>query len=174
MISIDYNITSNPYWIRVSDHSSWGLISQEPSIIEVYKPGYETPVTHYYDKDKTNSFNSVNLRVNCTDGDCPEVDNVTLPDGIYKIIVKGSPSKYNRERQYLKTDLLEMDIDKIIITSIENGRYYDIEKQLVEIDMYFAGAHSNLRLDRIREASALYESARKAVDKLLNCKNCYD
>jgi hypothetical protein len=173
MINIDFNVHSTPYWIYIADYSTWDMIEAQPSIVEISKPGYENPVTHYFDKSSTNAFNSINLRVNCDSGDCNDIDLVTLADGIYKIHVKGSPSKYSKERYYLKTDLLEMDIDKIVISSIDSGKYFEIEKDLVNIGMYFDGAHSNLRMDRIKEAGALYEQARKEVDRMLDCKDCY-
>lgn len=173
MISIDFNIVSDVNWIRVSDYSSWGLIEKQPSIIEVTKPGYSSKVVRYFDKNKTNGLNSINLEVNCTTGDCPDVELVALPDGIYKIKVIGSPSKYNKERYYLKTDLFDMEVDKVIITSIESGKYMDIEPELVEIGMLIAGAESNLRFDRIKESGMLFKQALKKIDRLVNCKACY-
>lgn len=173
MISIDFNITSSPYWLRVADFSQWGLIESQPSIIEVTLPGYSSFVTRYFDKYKTNAFNSITLEVNCSTGSCPDVDLVTLPDGVYTIKVKGSPSTYNNERYYLKTDLFDMEVDKIIITAIDSGKYMDIEQELVEINMLKAGAESNLRMDRIKEAGLLFAQASKQVDKLKNCKKCY-
>ena len=173
MINIDFNITSDPYWIRISDYSVWGVIEEQPSIVEITLPGYGNPITKFYDKSKTNGLNSVVLGINCYTGDCPDVELITLPDGIYKIVVKGSPSKYKKERYYLKTDLFDMELDKIIISSIESGKYMDIEPELVELGMYLAGAHANLRFDRIKESGALFAQARKQVDKLINCKNCY-
>lgn len=173
MISIDFNITSDPYWIRIADYSVWGVIENQPSIVEITIPGYSTYTTRYFDKFKTNALNSITLEVNCSDGSCPDVDLVTLPDGIYKIVVKGSPSTNVKERYYLKTDLFDMEVDKLIITSIDSGKYMDIESELVEINMLKAGAESNLRFDRIKESGMLFEQARKQVDKLINCKNCY-
>lgn len=173
MISIDFNVTSDVYWLRVADYSVWGLAESQPSIIEITLPGYETFITRYYDKNKTNGFNSINLEVNCFDGGCKEPDLVTLPDGIYTIKVKGSPSTNMKERYYLKTDLFDMELDKIIISSIESGKYMEIEPELVEIQMLIAGAESNLRFDRIKESGMLFKQAVKQVDRLVNCKNCY-
>lgn len=173
MINIDFNITSDPYWLRIADYSGWGVIENQPSIVEVTVPGYSTFVTRYFDKHKANALNSITLEVNCSTGDCEDVDLVTLPDGIYTITVKGSPSTYSKERYYLKTDLFDMEVDKVIITAIDSGKYMDIEQELVEIDMLKAGAESNLRMDRIKEAGLLFSQASKQIDKLKNCKKCY-
>jgi len=172
MISIDFNITSDVYWLRVADYSLWGVIDEQPSIINITIPGYSNPVVKYFDKHKTNGFSSIVLGINC-EQECGETELVTLPDGIYTVEVVGSPSSYNKKRFYLKTDILQMDIDKMIISSIDNKRYKALEPSLIEIEMLLNGAHANLRFDRIKEASMLYKMARKAVDKVLNCKNCY-
>lgn len=172
MISIDFNITSDLYWIRVADYSLWGVIDEQPSIINVTLPGYSNPIVKYFDKYKTNGFNSLVLEINCKQ-DCGDVELVTLPDGIYTFEVVGSPSKYSKKRYYLKTDQLQFDMDKIIISAISAKKYFSLEPTLVEIDMLIKGAHSNLRYDRIKEASMLYEQARRQIDKLLDCNECY-
>jgi hypothetical protein len=168
---IDFSVHSDPYWIKVADYSMWNLIEEGPSIIEVTLPGYGTPVTKYFDKHKTNGFNSIVLGMNCIEP-CEDTDLVTLPDGIYTIKVIGSPSKFNKEKYYLKTDLLDMEIDKIFIDSIEKDDYNKIEKRLTEITFLIKGAESHIRYDNITIASSMFQKATEMVDKMKTCRYC--
>lgn len=164
---VDFRITSDLYFIKVADFSSWGLIEDKPSIIEITLPGDSSPVTKYFDKHKTNIYNSNILGANCLD-----CENVPLQDGIYIIKVIGSPSTFNKEYKFLKTDALDMEIDKIYIDSFQDAERENISNKLTEIEFWLKGAHSHLRYDMEREARMMYEQAEKLVEKLKNCKSC--
>ena len=97
-------------------------------------------MTKYFDKHKTNIFNSNILGANCLD-----CENAPLQDGIYIVKVTGSPSTFFKEAKYLKTDALQMEIDKIYIDSFGDAE---------------------------RETRMMYEQAEKMVEKLKNCKSC--
>ena len=114
-IDIDFSIHSSPFYLKVVDLSVWGLIESKTAIVEIVLPGYEGPEVKFFDKHKLNVFNSNLLGTSC-DG-CKEL--TTLPDGIYKITVKGSPSKYSKSLYFLKTDLFDMEVDKILIDNID-------------------------------------------------------
>lgn len=166
-INIDFRISSDLYFIKIADYSDWELIANKPSIIEITLPGDSTPVTKYFDKYKTNIFNSNTLGANCLD-----CENVPLQDGIYIIKVIGSPSTFFKEVKYLKTDQLQMEIDKIYIDSFGDAERENISNKLTEIEFWLKSAESHLRFDMEREARMMYEQAAKMVDKLKNCKSC--
>lgn len=166
--NIDFSISSNPYWIRVADYSLWNLIEDKPSIIEITMPGYEGKVTKYFDKHKTNGFNSVILGINCH-VECGEYEKLTLPDGIYTIKVIGSPSKFNKEKKYLKDDLLQMELDKVYINSIEKDCYFKIEADLTEAEFLLRAAHAYLRFDNIKLADSMFQQAVKISERLKDC-----
>jgi len=170
MIDIDFTVYSDPYYINVVDSSSWGVIESQPSIIEVTLPGYKTPITHYFDKGKVNIFNSHNLMNDCVD--CGETYKNTLPDGIYILRVVGSPSTYHKEIKYLKTDLLDMEVDKIYIHSYNNPTREDVLTKLTTIEFLLRSAHAFLRYDNEREARIAFEQAESLVSKLRDCKTC--
>lgn len=168
---IDFDIKSDPYWIKVADYSFWKLIEDRPAIIEVTIPGYSNPIVHYFDKGSTNGFNSLNLKINCS-GDCKDIEKVTLPDGIWKITVKGSPDKFNKTTHYLKTDLLQLDLDKVMIESFEEGCIQDIEEKLTQIELLIAGAESYIRYDNLKVAGSMFQKALSLTEKLKDCKTC--
>ena len=170
---IDFNVHSDPYWIRVADYSTWMLIKNKPSIIEILLPGSGVPVVKFFDKNKTNGFNSINLEINCV-GECGETDPVTLSDGVYKITVKGSPSKFKQEKHYLKTDLLQMELDKIYISSIDNNKYSKVKDTLTTIEFLLKGAEAHLRMDNIRMAGNMFQKAVEMTEDLKDCKDCYE
>jgi hypothetical protein len=170
-ISIDFDVKSDLYYLKVFDFSDWALIENRPSIIEVTLPGFATPKTRYFDKNKVNIFNSITLDGSCVE--CDSEDVQTLSDGIYIIKVIGSPSTYNKERKYLKTDLLQMEIDKIYIDSISNPSKDLIIDKLAEIDFILKGAEAHLRYDMEKECGMLFQQAQKLVDRLNDCKTCH-
>lgn len=169
-INIDFDIKSDLYYLKIFDFSDWGLIETRRSIIEITLPGFTTPVTKYFDKHKINIFNSIMLDSTCVD--CASEEPQTLADGIYLITVKGSPSTYIKERKYLKSDLLQMEIDKIYIDSMSNSDKNLIIKKLTEIEFLLKGAEAHLRYDMERECSMLFEQAQKEVRRLTECKDC--
>lgn len=170
-IDIDFSVHSSPFFLKVMDLSSWALIKDEPSIIEITLPGYESKKVMFFDKCKTNIYNSVLLGINCYDG-CDQPDKVTLPDGIYHIKVIGSPDKYNAEKYYLKTDLYDMDVDKVVVNAFNKRDPSDIYNTLKRMEFLIIGAESHLRSDDITRASMLFEQAQSMVDDLKNCSNC--
>lgn len=170
-INIDFDIKSDLYYIKVFDFSVWGLIESKPSIIEITLPGFSTPVTKYFDKFKVNAFSSILLDSTCVD--CDEAEPAVLSDGIYVIKVIGSPDKFNKELKYLKTDSLQMEIDRIYIDAISGNTDKDlIMKKLNFIEFLLRGAEAHLRHDMERESRMLFEQAQKLTEDLIECKTC--
>lgn len=169
-INIDFEVRSDLYYLKVLDFSVWGLAENKPAIIEITLPGYSSVVTHYFDKHKTNLFQSINLDQNCVD--CANEEVQPLSDGIYFFTVKASPSTFYKERKFLKTDSIQMDIDRIYIDSFTNQSKDLILDKISEIEFLLKAAEANLRYDLETECMALYNQARKMVDKLNDCSNC--
>ena len=167
-IQIDFSIHSNPYYLKVVDLSVWGLIKDKPSIINILLPGYESPVVKYYDKNKLNVFNSSMLGVN-TEG---QEGLTTLSDGIYKITVTGSPETYTKEHYYLKTDLHDMEVDKIFVDRVEEIDKEAFNKKMTRIEFLKRSAEAFLRYDNIEKAGMLFEEAQDMVEDILQCSTC--
>jgi hypothetical protein len=169
-INIDFEVRSDLYYLKVLDFSVWGLSETKPAIIEITLPGYAKYVTHYFDKHKTNLFQSITLDQNCVN--CSEESTQPLLDGIYLFTVKASPSTFYKTRKFLKTDSIQMDIDRIYIDSFSNQSRELIINKLSEIEFLLKSAEANLRYDLEKECMMLFEQARKMVDKLNDCSNC--
>lgn len=170
-IDIEFSVHSNPYFLRVMDLSSWQEIFSEPSIIEITLPGYTRCITKYFDKCKTNVYNSIALEINCSD-ECGDTENLTLPDGIYKIKVIGSPDTFNQEHYYLKTDMFDMEVDKIYIDNLNSRNRAGLIDKLTEIEFLVKGAEAHLRFDDITTAGMQFEKAQEMVEDLKNCSSC--
>lgn len=169
-INIDFEVRSDLYYLKVLDFSIWGLTETRPSIIEITLPGYSRYITHYFDKHKTNLFQSITLDQHCVN--CTDEDLKPLSDGIYVFTVKASPSTFFKTRKFLKTDSIQMDIDRIYIDSFNNQSRELIINKISEIEFLLKSAEANLRYDLERETMMLYDQARKMVDKLNDCSNC--
>lgn len=171
-LDIDFFTSSTPYELKIMDLSNWALIEGQPSIIEINLPGYSGKITKYWDKYKTNIFNSKTLEINCA-APCDDPDKLTLPDGIYTLKVIGSPSTFFKQHYYLKTDLFDMEVDKIYIDSRKCRNKKDLQNKLTEIEFIMRSAKAHLRFQDITTAGMLFEQAQSMVDDLKNCKSCY-
>lgn len=170
-IDIDFSVFSNPYFLKIMDLSAWGNIKEQPAIIEITLPGYESCLTRTFDKCKTNVLNSVLLGINCVD-ESGKADNLSLPDGIYKFRVIGSPSTYFKEYYYLKTDMYDLEVDKIYINNLNQKNRDGLINTLAEMDFLVEGAKAHLRHDDINTAGAQFQKAQEMVEDLKNCRDC--
>lgn len=175
-INIDFQVLTNynPKYLVVVDTSDWQFIQGKPSIIEITLPGFTNKVTHYFEQGRVNVFNSINLGLNCTSCEIKDTDFHDLPDGVYEITVKGSPSNFQKTRYFLKTDNLRLKLDKAFMKFNFNCNEFDknfIDK-LQKIDFYIKAAESNVRLGNHCEAQELMFKSEKEINKLKNCRSC--
>lgn len=168
VIDIDFHVSSDLYYLKVTDISLWALIEDKTSIIEIYTPGSSKPIKKYFDKKKTNVYSAYSLDSNCGPG------KVELQDGIYTIQVTGSPSKYFRKRYYLKTDKFRSEMNSVIINSFEgnSSQRSDMDDIMTDIEFSLRGAHSYTEEGIILKAAEVYQQAVNRLEKMKNCKNC--
>ena len=172
-INIDFAVLNSydPALLLVGDFSDWKHIYQKPSIIEITLPGSSQAISYSFVKRTINSFNSSTLYLNCSDCD----GYSPLPDGVYTIVVKGSPDKFYRKRYYLKIDTLRLELDKIYVGAgvayNENDKEYREALANIEFKLDVAQAHT--RSGNIRKANAFFKDAQCLVEKYKQCKNCY-
>ena len=169
-IFLDFKVDSNPYYLLLTDLSNWLTIEGKPTIVEITLPGFEEPVTKYFDQYKVNQFNSNSLGLPCCDGCDPE--RVTLPDGIYKIKLIGSPSNFCKQYYYLKTDLIDADIAKVYIKYVERNDRKEVMEQLHDIETMLRAAAAYTKYENVRMAAELYQKSADIIEKLLNCDDC--
>lgn len=175
-IKIDFNVieTDNHKTLLIADNSNWSVIESEPSIIEITLPGMRNPVVNFFDKKSINNFNSVNLNLSCVGGGCDELEWTELPDGVYTICVKGSPSKFQETKNYFRTNKIRERFDLLIINSnigCEGSSKVDF-KEILDIDMLIKSTEANTRFGDINSASKDYQLASKMLDKYSKCNDC--
>lgn len=170
-LSFQVEDTHNPKNLRVVDESVWGLIEDRPAIIEILVPGFQSPSVHYFAKRQVNIFTSMTLGINCESDSAKFLD---LPDGIYDITIKGSPSDYNASRKYLKTDSIRLKLDKMLVRAsyLCDDRDNELISKIQDIEFCLSAAEANTRLGNICEAHELMEYANELLDMANDCVSC--
>lgn len=172
-IHLDFEVIGsyNPKTLRVADQSEWGILADRPAIIEIKRPGSEDIYTYYLGKNQLNVFNSKTLGVN---PGAPANDFVDIPDGIYDIAIKGSPSSYSVNRKYLKTDSMRLNIDKVwaragVLCEDEDD---EIIEKIKEVEFVLTVAESSMRLGNFDTVQQLMDKAQHLIDVINDCKYC--
>lgn len=172
-INLDFEVIGsyNPKTLRVADQSEWGILADRPAIIEIKRPGSEKVYTYYLGKNQLNVFNSKTLGVN---PGAPANEFVDIPDGIYDITIKGSPSSYSANRKYLKTDSMRLNIDKVwaragILCEDEDD---EIIEKIKEVEFVLTVAESSMRLGNFDTVQQLMDKAQHLIDVINDCKYC--
>lgn len=172
-IHLDFEVVGsyNPKTLRVADQSEWGILADRPAIIEIKRPESEEIYTYYLGKNQLNVFNSKTLGVN---PGAPANDFVDIPDGIYDITIKGSPSSYSSNRKYLKTDSMRLNLDKVWVRAgvLCEDEDEEIIEKIKEVEFVLTVAESSMRLGNFDTVSQLMEKARHLIDVINNCKYC--
>jgi len=169
-IEFDIHDTMNPFFMSVVDLSEWALLKNQAGYIDVILPGYAKAVTNFFDKNSVNVLNSFNLGINCVES-CDPSDYEALPDGIYCITVRTDCGNFSSTRKYLRTTLLELEVDKIYIDRLkEQDICSDVKtSDLEKIEFLIKAAKSHVRYDSINKAGQLFEMACELVEKAKKC-----
>src|SRR5690554_4619791 len=147
-ISIDFQVvpTGNPKTLAVMDTSTWGILEDRPSIIEIIPPNKEEPITHYFEKGKVSIFNSSNLLLSNIGL------YVDMPDGLYTITVKGSPDTNCKKRYFLKDDKTKIELYKMYASlGVEDDKKTKrLKKEIQDVEMLIRGANALIALGKIK------------------------
>lgn len=173
---IDFTVFSregflNPTTLFIADNSSWVHLEDDPSIIEIQVPGSNTHVVNYFDKNKINNFNSINLGLDCPN--CDSIELNELPDGIYNITLKASPSTFYKNKKHLRTTKMRIKLAEYLMSNSSCSIDKEVRDKVLEISLLLDSAEANIMFDNIQQASDLYQIAKKKLGKLSNCKNCF-
>lgn len=106
--------SGDPRILMIADTSDWVYAESKNSFFSVKLPGSIKEITYSFKKHSINSLNSHNLGISCLKGDCTEEEYVELPDGIYTIKIISGYVGIDKERYYLKTDKIELELAKSI------------------------------------------------------------
>lgn len=160
-IDIDFQVlkTGDPKLLIVCDTSEWSIIENKAAIIEITLPTGKL-VTHYLAKEKNNVFNTSNLYLTSVGV------LQALPDGVYQITIKGSPDTYYKTRNYVKTDKLQLEIDKLYLTTDLLGTVRDkvLRETLDNIQFMVSASEAATRRNEIKRAEQYYKEAKRLMD----------
>lgn len=168
-MEIDFEIVSSLYKIKVIDYSDYGLAKNKPAVIEITPPGYEEPFYKQYFEKEDTVYDSNCLGLTCGDG-CEDL--VELPDGVWKIVLKASPSSFNMETYYLKLDKLERALNKAFIKYLESDCKDCNKKELMDAKFQIIGMKALVEEGDIARAQDMYKRLKKKLERTIGCKNC--
>lgn len=164
----------DPETLYIADNSYWYQLEEKPAIIEIKTPGSKAPVVNRFKKGSINNFNSINLNLTCPN--CDNVELSELPDGIYDITLKASPSTFQKNRKHLRTTKARLELAKYLI-SLNLGCDSQDKKELInkvkEISLLLDSAEVNIVFDNVQTANDEYQLAKKKLQQLSNCKECW-
>jgi len=168
-IHIDFEVfeTGNAKILSVADTSDWLYAENKPSYISIKIPGSSKYKTVSFKKWAVNNFNSHNLGISCLKGDCTKETYVNLPDGIYTIKLLSGYEDIEKEKYYLKTDEIDLEIAKSL-TQIGFDFTDQTEKQIKpfqKIDQFLSVAKSWTKLGDFVKADRYFQEASSLFDK---------
>jgi len=162
--------------LAIADYSDWKHMKSESSFIDITLPASKAVITHNFQKEKVNRFNSSNLAYGCTN--C-EDGLIALPDGIYKIkIYSCDGATFSREKHYLRTVKLRLRINKILVSlNLECGIDSACISDVMKTELLLKGAEADLIYGNINAAKRKYDKVVEIVEDLEHCdctKECGD
>lgn len=145
--------------IIVADLSDWKAIINDPSIMEVTY-NEETIYVGDFGKGRYNRIDSLKM--------FGEVDE-NLPDGMYKITVKGSPDLHKKTIYYFRTDELRQRFGYIYLSEKEDAKLID---KIYEVFIMFESIKLLVCQGNITEAKRKYETAEKIIEVIEASYEC--
>lgn len=169
-ININFNIldeTIEPKQIVLIDTSDWGEIIDSPAVIDIVAPGYTKEVSFPFNKGEVTVITAKTLGLQNIE--CQYDDD--LADGVYKITVTGSPDNYYREKYFLKSDIIRLKLDKLIVAFMDSCNKLSQYNKDMFVNIYFLimSARAQVRLGNWCKANELYKEA----ERLISNMNCY-
>lgn len=163
--------SGDPRILMIADTSDWKYSENKNSYFSIKLPGSSKYVTYSFKKYSVNSLNSHNLGISCLKGDCTEEVYVDLPDGIYTIKVLSGYEGIEKERYYLKTDKIELEIAKYITSIGLNFSDHTSEKikPIQKVKWFLTVAKSWTKLGDFTKADRFFQEAIR-ISNQQNCK----
>lgn len=169
-VEVDFQLfsTGDPKLLVIMDTSIWSYIEKKPAIIEITVPGSEKVITYSFLKGKANVFNTSNLYLS------PIAVYNDLPDGVYKITVKGSPDSFCKHRDVLKTDKTRLELYELYTSLGLDINQLDEEtyKKIKEIKLLIEAAEALVCIGQVHKGLKLLKKAMEMLKKYKECKDC--
>lgn len=173
-IIVDFQVfsLSNPKYLYIGDSSQWSYAKNKPSYVLITLPGASKPITFSFKKNSVNNFNSINLELSCFKecNDCQEIAN--LPDGIYTVCVKSGYENIEANKYYLKTDILELEMSKLIA---DRSLYFNetdkvFRDYMLDINWYLIKARALTSVGDFVNANKFFKEAVKKFERCSQSK----
>lgn len=150
--------------ISIIDKSEYLDIRPDKPTMEVLAPGFSEAHLTPWRPFNINIINAGQLNIGCG-------PNVNLPDGIYCLTLRVCPQEeVYLTKTYLKTDLLEYELDDKLLMILSNKFISEeIKRKFQDIDLLILSAKAHARNGNTKEATSLYSKAQKYLNKI-NCK----
>lgn len=167
-IKIDFQFfsTGDPKLLVISDTSVWSYIEEKPAIIEIVSPNSYAAVVYNFVKGKNNIFNSSNLMLS------PVAVYKDLPDGLYKVTVKGSPDSFCKTRDILKTDQTTLALYQLYLSLGFDEKNKDVLKIIRENKLLIEASEASVSLGETLKGLNYLKTAMKNLKKYNECKEC--
>lgn len=168
-ISLDFQFlgTGDPKKLIIIDTSVWGFIEDKPAIIEITVPGATNPVVYNFVKNSVNIFNSSNLYLSKVG------DRRDLPDGIYKITLKGSPDSNCKNRYVLKDDNTRLQLYKLYGSiGPDYNPTDDVVKIIKKNKFLLDAANAAIVEGKVARAESFLSSVISNLNNYSECNNC--
>lgn len=165
-INIDFQIirTGDPNIMILCDTSQWAHIKDSPATMEITLPS-EKVIVHHIAKNQNNVLNTSNLYIS------PYGKFYTLPDGIYKITVKGSPDDYSKTRYVIRDEKLQLDVDKLFLNNFDK-KDEKINSVIDDVNKMMEGSRAAMRRGEKALAVKYYKEAKSIFENYEQCKDC--
>lgn len=162
-IEIDFQVieSNDPKVLLVWDTSRWSFIKNKPATITVTYED-ETPTIEYFAKNRLNIIDSYRIF---------NQHGKELPDGLYTILVEGSPDIHNKERYYFSTSQIRRDID--LLYKEQNTK--EEKNELIKLEQLLFTINALIRRTMPVEAKRVYKALKTMVEDISTykeCKNC--
>lgn len=169
-IHIDFQLfsTGDPKLLVIVDTSIWSFIEDKPAIIEITPPGTTDVIVYSFLKGRSNIFNTSNLNLS------PISVFNDLPDGLYKITVKGSPDSFCKHRDILKTDAVRLELYNLYASlGLDKNELDDeIYKKIKDIKLLIEAAEALVSIGQTHKGVKLLKRAMDMLTKYEECKEC--
>lgn len=163
----------DPATLIVGDLSVWKGAENLPATICITPPGSTKSINTTFQKHRLNIFNSVNLGLSCVK-ECEEQDYQDLYDGVWTLKLLSGYEGIEKTLYYLKTDRLQLEIDKLYIRS---GLEFDKEQKqfredLQDIHFLINSSHAWIRQGDHSKSHRDFQQAQILTKKWIDCRDC--
>lgn len=169
-IQLDFQLfsTGDPKLLIIIDTSIWSFIEDKTAIIEITPPGIENPIVYNFLKGKTNVFNTSNLYLS------PIGVYNDLPDGLYKITIKGSPDSFCKHRNVLKTDKTRLELYNLYASlGLDvNNLDQEVYEKIKEIKLFIEASEALVSIGQNYKGVKLLKRAMDKINNYNECKDC--